>query len=142
VTYTYPFLHRPLVEFMLAIPGEQLSAPGQTRALMRRAFDNIVPARILRRVSKGYYPPAALRSARQLAQSMLPADRLEVVRRGWIDPRQLEAAIRILTDGSGETDADVQRVLRLEQWLTSRHRRAPAAIPQRKEVRTNAVLNA
>jgi asparagine synthase (glutamine-hydrolysing) len=142
VIYTYPFLHRPLVEYMLAIPGEQLSAPGETRSLMRRAFENLVPAYILRRVSKGNYPPAALRSARQLAQSMLPVDRLEAVRRGWIDPKQLDAAIRTLIQGNARTGADVRRVLRLEQWLASRHRRAPAAIPQGKEVNTNEVLNA
>ncbi len=142
VVYTYPFLHRPLVEFMMAIPGEQLSAPGRTRALMRRAFEGLVPARILRRVSKGYYPPAALRAVRPLAAMLLPVDRLEVVQRGWIEPRRLDDAIRQLTDGGGESGADVYRVLRLEQWLLSRHRRAPAVIPQREEVRTNAVLNA
>jgi hypothetical protein len=142
VTYTYPFLHRPLIEYMLAIPGEQLSAPGDTRSLMRRAFENLVPARVLRRVSKGYYPPAALRFAREHAPSMLPVEDLEVVRRGWIDPRQLEPAIRSLLHGGGDTGGEVRDVMRLEQWLASRHRRAPAAIPHGKEVRTNEVLNA
>lgn len=142
IFYTYPFLHRPLVEFMLAIPGEQVSAPGQTRALMRRAFENLVPARILRRVSKGYYPPAALRAVRPLAASLSLVDRLEVVQRGWIDPRRLEVAIRHLIDGGGQTGADVQRVLRLEHWLLSRHRRGPAVIPRGEEVKTNEVLNA
>src|SRR5205823_2729993 len=48
LTYTYPFTHRPLVEYVLAIPGEELSAPGEMRSLMRRAFDGLVPPRILR----------------------------------------------------------------------------------------------
>jgi len=37
VTYTYPFVHRPLVEFVMAIPGDELSAPGRMRSLMRRS---------------------------------------------------------------------------------------------------------
>jgi asparagine synthase (glutamine-hydrolysing) len=140
VVYAYPFTHRPLVEFMLAIPGEQLSAPGVTRSLMRRAFANLVPARILRRVSKGYYPPAAFRAARRVVASMLPVAELEVVQRGWIDPGRLQSAVRALTDGGGETGGDIHCVLRLERWLQARHQ--VSAIPQRKEVNTNEVLHA
>jgi asparagine synthase (glutamine-hydrolysing) len=142
VTYSYPFTHRPLVEYMLAIPGLQLSAPGETRSLMRRAFRGMVPDRILGRLSKGYYPPSALRAVKPQAASMLPVERLEVVRRGWIEPRRLEAAIRALVDGGVDTGAGIRFVLRLEHWIVSRDRRGPAAIPLGKEVNTNAVLNA
>jgi asparagine synthase (glutamine-hydrolysing) len=141
VTYTYPFIHRPLVDFMLAIPGEELSAPGDMRSLMRRAFAGFVPARILRRTSKGYYPPSAMRAARQLAASMPPAASLEVVQRGWVDPHRLDAAIRTLLDGAGR-GPEIRQVLHLEQWIASRHRRAPAVIPQRKEVNSYGVFNA
>jgi asparagine synthase (glutamine-hydrolysing) len=140
VVYTYPFAHRPLVEFVLAIPGEQLSAPGATRSLMRRAFASFVPPRILRRVSKGYYPPAAFRAARRLVASMLPVTDLEVVQRGWIDPNQLRAAIQTLTAGGGQSGGEIHAVLRLERWLQARRQRLD--IPQRKEVNTNEVLHA
>jgi len=140
IVYACPFTHRPLVEFMLAIPGEQVSAPGETRALMRRAFAGFVPPRILRRVSKGYYPPAAFRAAREMAASLAAPERLDCVERGWIDPEGLRAALRALTDGSGETGADIHSVLRLEAWL--RARRDLPAIPRREEVNSHAVLNA
>ena len=140
VVYTYPFAHRPLVEFVLAIPGEQLSAPGATRSLMRRAFASFVPPRILGRVSKGYYPPAAFRAARGLAASMLPVSDLEVVQRGWIDPNQLRAAIQTLTGGGGQTGGEIHAVLRLERWLHARRERCD--IPSRKEVNTHEVLHA
>ena len=139
IVYAYPFTHRPLVEFMLAIPGEQLSAPGTTRALMRRAFACFVPPRVIRRISKGYYPPSAYRAARRLVASLDVGD-LEVVERGWIDPGRLQAAIRALTDGSGETGGGIHSVLRLEAWLQARRKALP--IPQRKEVNTNEVLHA
>ena len=139
IVYAYPFTHRPLVEFMLAIPGEQLSAPGTTRSLMRRAFTNIVPARVLKRISKGYYPPAAYRAARRQVASMLPVRELEVVQRGWIDPDRLQPALRALTDGGGETGGDIHAVLRLEAWL---HARRNSCAIQQKEVNTNEVLHA
>ena len=142
ITFAYPFFHRPLVDYMLSIPGEELSAPGEMRALMRRAFAGFVPARILRRTSKGYYPPSSARAARSAALALRPAARLEVVQRGWVDPVRLEASIRRAIDGAGQDCADVRRVLRLEEWLQLRHRRGPSAIPQREEVNTNEVLNA
>jgi asparagine synthase (glutamine-hydrolysing) len=142
LTFAYPFIHRPLVEYVLAIPGEQLSAPGEPRSLMRRAFQGFVPARVLRRTSKGYYPPSALRAARDRAADLLPVDRLEVVAREWIDPARLDAAIRTLVDGSGHTGSDVRRVLHLEEWLSTRQRRSPISNSRGKEVTSHEVLNA
>jgi asparagine synthase (glutamine-hydrolysing) len=140
LVYAHPFAHRPLVELMLAIPAEELSAPGETRSLMRRAFADLVPPRVLRRTSKGHYSPAVLRAVRAALGALPAVDRLEVVQRGWIDAARLAAAIRSVASGPGHAGAAVDRVLRLEQWLTVRHRRAPAAIPQRKEVTINGVL--
>ena len=141
IVYTYPFAHRPLLEFVMAIPGEQLSAPGEMRWLMRRAFAGLLPARVLQRISKGYYPPFLARATRRQADALGPIAQLEVVRREWIEPAALDAAVRALIAG-GSTSEPVRQVLRLEQWLTSRTRRAPAAIPRRKEVRSHEVLNA
>ena len=120
LVYTHPFTHRPLVEYVAAIPGEELSAPGELRSLMRRSFEGLVPARILRRVSKGYYPPSAMRATQPLAAAMRPVERLEVVQRGWIDPAHLDAAIQILTVGGTGSGGEVRRVLRLEEWLACR----------------------
>ena len=39
----YPFLDRDLLEFLFAIPREQLVRPHQRRSLMRRALAGIVP---------------------------------------------------------------------------------------------------
>jgi hypothetical protein len=101
-----------------------------------------VPARILRRVSKGYYPPAMLRAIRPTIAAMLPVDTFEVVRRGWVDAARLDQAIRGLVDGTNATALEVRPILRLEEWIRSRQRRAPVAIPQRKEVRHHEVRNA
>jgi asparagine synthase (glutamine-hydrolysing) len=140
IVYTYPFAHRPLVEFVLAIPGAELSAPGTMRSLMRRAFRELLPARVLNRVSKGYYPPAAFRAALRHATSIADVNDLEVVDRGWIDAERLRQSLRAFTDGGGLTGGDIHRVFRLERWLQARRERP--SIPQRKEVNSHAVLNA
>jgi hypothetical protein len=142
VVYTYPFVHRPLVEFMFASPGHQMSAPGEPRSLMRRAFASFVPPRVLRRQSKGYYPPSAMRAVRPLAAAARPVQRWQVVQRGWIDPVRLDTAIHTLLDGDGRGGYEIQRVLRLEHWLASRDRRAPAVMPKREEVTVHEVLHA
>ena len=50
----YPYLDRGLLEFMYAIPREQLVRPTQRRYLMRRALVGIVPDEILNRKTKAF----------------------------------------------------------------------------------------
>jgi asparagine synthase (glutamine-hydrolysing) len=50
----YPYLDRCLLEFLFAIPREQLARPGQRRSLMRRAMRGIVPAEIIDRKRKAF----------------------------------------------------------------------------------------
>ena len=50
----YPYLDRELLEFLYAIPREQLVRPGQRRSFMHRALAGIVPEEILNRKRKGF----------------------------------------------------------------------------------------
>jgi asparagine synthase (glutamine-hydrolysing) len=50
----YPFLDRGLLEFMFAIPREQLVRPSRRRSLMRRALVGFVPDEILNRKGKAF----------------------------------------------------------------------------------------
>ena len=54
----YPCLDRSLLEFIFAIPREQLVRPTQRRSLMRRALVGIVPEEILNRKAKAFLPGA------------------------------------------------------------------------------------
>jgi asparagine synthase (glutamine-hydrolysing) len=56
----YPYLDRDFLEFLYAIPREQLVRPGQRRSLMRRALSGIVPAEILDRRRKAYVVRASI----------------------------------------------------------------------------------
>ena len=55
----YPYLDRSLLEFMFAIPREQLVRPTQRRSLMRRALVGIVPDEILNRKTKAFVARSA-----------------------------------------------------------------------------------
>jgi asparagine synthase (glutamine-hydrolysing) len=71
--YRYPYLDRDLVEFLIAIPREQLVRPGRRRSLMRRALKNIVPEEILERRRKAFQlraPLSALNSHAESIESM------------------------------------------------------------------------
>jgi asparagine synthase (glutamine-hydrolysing) len=56
----YPYLDRNLLEFIFAIPREQLVRPTQRRSLMRRALVGIVPDEILNRKRKAFVVRAPL----------------------------------------------------------------------------------
>ncbi len=50
---SYPFLARPLVEYMQAIPHTQRVQLGKSRFLMRRALSGVLPEAIVKRRNKG-----------------------------------------------------------------------------------------
>jgi len=118
----YPFFDRRLVEFCLALPGEQKLRRGWTRYVLRRALAGSVPRRIARRGDK--------------------ANLAENFRRGllYIDGRRVEEVIasgggggagtlsaaalrksyrRMASSGAGGSRAAVEiwRALVLEEWL-------------------------
>lgn len=56
----YPYLDRHLLEFLFALPREQLVRPGQRRSLMRRALRGIVPHELLERRRKAFVSRAPI----------------------------------------------------------------------------------
>jgi asparagine synthase (glutamine-hydrolysing) len=69
----YPFLDRRLVEFLAAIPDEQLQRPGQRRSLMRRALAGIVPVEVLSRKNKAGVSRGPTLQLRTLVDSLCGA---------------------------------------------------------------------
>lgn len=61
--YRHPFFDRRLVEFSLALPAGQKYSRGETRAVMRRALADLLPASIYHRPDKGAVHHHYLRSA-------------------------------------------------------------------------------
>ena len=118
IEISYPFTHRPLVEFLQAIPPNQWIRPGETRSLMRRSLRQYLPPEIAKRKSKGTPSEATFRAlAREWPRLHLLLRDTRVVARGYVD----EGALKALTDhaliGFDPTFVSVIRLVHLELWL-------------------------
>lgn len=114
----YPFLDRDLLEFVYAIPREQLVRPGQRRSLMRRALVGTIPDEILNRKRKAFVtraPVARIRThwdvLHELTSNSVAAD----VR--IVDSDALMATMRRVKDGKEIASAQLMRFFSLETWL-------------------------
>jgi asparagine synthase (glutamine-hydrolysing) len=115
---TYPFLDRCLLEFLFAIPRDQVIRPGQRRSLMRRSLAGIVPDEILGRKRKAYLARAPLLAIAAMApdlvqttQSML-SSRLEIV-----DAERFLEALQNNCTGQAMYTIGLIRTITLELWL-------------------------
>jgi asparagine synthase (glutamine-hydrolysing) len=70
LVYRYPLLDRRIVEFGLGVPSAQLCRQGNTRALMRRAGEGILPAAMPWHPSK--HEPAATTIMAQTYRQLFP----------------------------------------------------------------------
>lgn len=114
----YPYLDRCLLEFLFAIPREQLVRPTQRRSLMRRALVGIVPDEILNRKTKAFVsrsPMIAISNDRAhfaaMTQNMVSSS-LEIV-----DDKCLLETLQKVCRGEGVPMVALKRTLSLEAWL-------------------------
>jgi asparagine synthase (glutamine-hydrolysing) len=80
----HPFCNRPLVEFCLALPADQLWRNGRPKDLLRRTMRDLVPAEVAARRSSPSGDDAFL-DLLSVEAGPTPFADLEVERRGWID---------------------------------------------------------
>jgi asparagine synthase (glutamine-hydrolysing) len=113
----YPFLDRELLEFLFAVPREQLLRPGERRSLQRRALRGIVPGKILERRRKAFKARSSLtalvaeqQGLHELTHDML-LDSLGIVRE-----REFQIAMDAAGRG-GQFSVFLLRALALEIWL-------------------------
>jgi asparagine synthase (glutamine-hydrolysing) len=117
---TYPFLHRPLVEFLMNVPIGQKLRPDETRSLMRRALRDLLPRKILERRSKGTTGEALCRGLANewpRIQPLLVESRL--ARRGYVNGKELVQALDRARHGMEFNISSLLQALALEVWLRS-----------------------
>jgi asparagine synthase (glutamine-hydrolysing) len=114
----YPYLDRSLLEFMFAIPREQLVRPTQRRSLMRRALVGIVPGEILNRKTKAFVarsPMVAISNDwahfAEMTQNMLSSSL------GIVDPERISVALQKVRRGEEVPIVTLKRTFFLEGWL-------------------------
>lgn len=114
----YPFLDRDLLDFLFAIPRDQLVRPGQRRSLMRRALAGIVPDALLNRRRKAYVARGSLASLSREA-ALLASSGMEMVSAsfGMVDRTKLANVLEKARCGQMVPTVNLIRTLQLEQWL-------------------------
>jgi asparagine synthase (glutamine-hydrolysing) len=115
----YPYLDRELLEFLFAIPRQQLVRPHQRRSLMRRSLLGIVPEEILNRKRKAFAVRGPL--ARMSSDWSYIKSNPQMISEslGIINQKAFAEAAEKARQGY-ETDAvGMVRTLALEFWLRS-----------------------
>jgi asparagine synthase (glutamine-hydrolysing) len=116
--FRYPFLDKDLVNYLFAIPREQVLRPGRRRSLMRRALRSIVPFEILERPRKAFQLSAPLRAI-QAAQPKLEelfAESLTACA-NFIDIESLRLELRRAAQGESEWWQALLKTIAFELWL-------------------------
>ena len=120
-SFTHPFAHRPLVEFILTIPPAQLCGPGEPRRLMRRAFQGLLPAAVLRRRSKASFGDVFDRAFHPMAAAMQQQpDRLLTVELGYVERTGLLDRLERYAQGLDCNSGQLRAIVLLEFWLRNR----------------------
>ena len=116
----YPFLDRNLLEFLYAVPREQLVRPGQRRSLMRRALVGIVPDEILNRRRKAFVTRSAAAVIFDQWNALVTQDsNFIAVELGIVRPMCLEDAVGQLRGGQEMPIVTLMRIFACESWLRS-----------------------
>lgn len=124
VEVSYPYLHRPLVEFLQAIPFEQRVRPGETRSLMRRALRHVLPEKIARRRGKGDPTEVIFRAmAREWPLIRLLFVNARVCSHGYVESKALQRALGRDRQGCGTHSLALIKTITLEYWLRALERR-------------------
>jgi len=118
--YTHPFAHRPLVEFLMAVPTDVLCRPGEPRRLMRSALAELWPLKLRTRRSKGLFNEPWQEALRPLARALLKARRLHVVERGLVDGSSVRSRLQRLSYGMDCNQTQLRHIILLELWLHNR----------------------
>jgi asparagine synthase (glutamine-hydrolysing) len=117
-SYTHPYAHRPLVEFMMTIPASVVCRPGEPRRLMRRTFAGLLPPAILRRKSKGAYHTAYRQALIPLASELLkrPAD-IRLVEYRYVDRNSFTDRLTRFAQGLDCNESQLRQLILFEFWL-------------------------
>jgi asparagine synthase (glutamine-hydrolysing) len=114
----YPYLDRDLLEFLYAVPREQLVRPGQRRSLMRRALVGIVPDEVLNRKRKAFVVRAPLAAIAgewshftEMTQNMLTSSL------GIVDANGFSEVLRRARHGQEVPVVALMRTQGIELWL-------------------------
>ncbi len=114
----YPYLDRSLLEFIYAIPREQLVRPGQRRSLMRRALVGIVPGELLYRRRKAFVSRGPMAVISEEWPSVIQvSSQMQSAALGIVDSRRFADALQRARHGQEIPVVFLMRAFGIELWL-------------------------
>lgn len=128
--YTHPFAHRPLVEFLMAVPPDVLCRPGEPRRLMRSALSDLWPVKLQKRRSKGVFNAPWQEALQPLARILLKRGQLHLVERGFVEHTSVVSRLERLCVGLDCNEHQLRNIILLELWLRNRTDAERVAIKQ------------
>ncbi len=126
-----PFLHRPLVEYCLALPFDQLVRPGEMRSLHRRALRGVLPDIITDRQDKRGPSEATMRGIRRewpVIDSLLGGPDARIYARGYVHRKRFLEQLEKVRFGFVGEHAVLVRALEVEVWLRSLEQDGPMGV--------------
>jgi asparagine synthase (glutamine-hydrolysing) len=114
----YPYLDRGLLEFMYALPREQLVRPGQRRSLMRRGLVGIVPDELLNRKRKAYVVRSVMTGISAEYKNLVELSRnMESTSLGIINSKGFHEALQKVRENQEVPMVPLLRAIVIEIWL-------------------------
>ena len=124
---SHPFLARPLVDYMQAIPHTQRVQLGTSRFLMRRALKDVLPAAILKRRDKGNPQETIARAFKREWPRLRPFFENSLISSyGYVHNESFLSAVEDYRLGKGINLGMFLKLLSLEFWLRRLEMRQPA----------------
>jgi asparagine synthase (glutamine-hydrolysing) len=114
----YPYLDRGVLEFLYAVPRDQLVRPGQRRSLQRRALAGIVPDEILNRKRKACVARTPLTAiSREWPRILEMSQNLKSGSLGIVEPAVFTETILKARQGQAVPIVWLLRTVGFEMWL-------------------------
>ena len=115
----YPYLDRDLLEFLYAIPRQQLVRPKERRSLMRRALQGIVPDEVLNRRRKAFVIRSPIITISEQLARITERKELMMSSFGVVDRARLLEEMRRAVCGVDVPIVPLLRAFTLEAWITT-----------------------
>jgi asparagine synthase (glutamine-hydrolysing) len=114
----YPYFDRDLLEFLFAVPRDQIVRANQRRSLMRRALRDVVPEEILNRRRKAFVTRSPVVFVTQEWHALMDmAANMLCASLGVVNAAKFGAALRETREGRPVSLSRLLRTIDLEHWL-------------------------
>ena len=114
----YPYLDRDLLEFVYAIPRDEVIRPHERRSLMRRSLRGLVPDQILDRKRKASISRAPVVALRARLEALLQdTSHMLLEDLGVVQLAKFQQCLQAAAEGQAIPVVPLLRTILLEAWL-------------------------